>query len=69
MADEKLGKCTVVMRSGNRLVFNCTSVTIDKSKFETTISGITIKGIEGENFLYLNLHEIEAVLWDVPEVE
>ena len=64
MEDKQFGLCTIYLNSGAKLEFVCEEVTTERSNTTGKLTSLSMTGITSGGFLYMNLDDISAVLWN-----
>lgn len=57
-------KVTIVMTSGIKLEFECKEAEVKRNHSGTGLTMLKLDGIEGQNFLHIQLENIDAVLYE-----
>ena len=58
-----MAKCTIVMRSGKELIFECKSVKTSWSKTDGRVTNLEMEGVTGQIWHHIVLNQIDAILW------
>lgn len=62
-------KVTLVMKSGAHIDFNCSDASYQRNLAAEGLRSLTLENVKGRNFLYVNLSNIDAVLFEKTEQE